>query len=268
MTWRARLAAASALSLVFLSLGFSAAEAQAGTVTYVYDGLGRVVGAAYPDGTCLAYSYDGSGNRTQYTSSTIIGVTAPPVSVTTYTSLANTFDPRIGVPTCGATLTVSAVGTPSHGTASIVSGGVGIIYTPTAGYTGADSFTYQLQAGGVSSPNGTVSVSVLAPTLAPTALNGYASAIFVVPPAVLPWAALDVTSLVSDPYGYAPTVSSVTQGAKGTVTFSGNTITYNYPYFVNSNKEIIDSYTYTVTDGHGHTATATVSVDLSVNTNQ
>ena len=268
MTWRARLATASALSLVFLSLGFSAANAQAGTVTYAYDALGRIAGASYPDGTCLAYSYDAAGNRSQYTSSTIIGVTAPPLNVTTYTSRPNTFDPRVGVPTCGTTLTVSAVGTASHGTASIVSGGIGILYTPTAGYTGSDSFTYQLTAGGVSSPNGTVSVTILAPTLAPTALNGYASAYFNTPPSVQPWAAINVTSLVSDPYGYAPTVSNVTQGQHGSVTYSGNTITYTYPTFVKFSKEINDSFNYTVSDGQGHTATANVSVYINVSSNQ
>lgn len=37
----------------------------AGTTTFKYDGLGRVVEATYPDKTVVTYSYDDAGNRTQ-----------------------------------------------------------------------------------------------------------------------------------------------------------------------------------------------------------
>jgi hypothetical protein len=40
--------------------------ADAGTVSYVYDGQGRVVCAGYTDGTLVEYAYDGAGNRTSY----------------------------------------------------------------------------------------------------------------------------------------------------------------------------------------------------------
>jgi hypothetical protein len=52
--------------------GFAAAAggapppAFAGTVSYVYDGQGRVVCAAYQDGTLAEYAYDAAGNRTSY----------------------------------------------------------------------------------------------------------------------------------------------------------------------------------------------------------
>ena len=240
----------------------SLAWAQAGTVNYVYDALGRLVVANYPDGTCLAYSYDAAGNRTQYTSSTIIGVSAPARSLSTYEAVASTFDPRVGVPTCGSTLTVSAVGTPSHGAASIVSGGTGITYTPSAGYTGTDSFTYQLMAGGVSSPNGTVTLTVLHPTLPPTALNIQASGGNTV--ASYPYVQTSVTPYVSDPYGYTPTISAVTQGAQGSVTFSGSTLTYSSTVWITKYHSLADDFTYTMTDGYGHNVTATVSVTYSV----
>ena len=41
--------------------------AVAGTVTYAYDAQGRLVSAAYSDGTMICYHYDAAGNRTQYT---------------------------------------------------------------------------------------------------------------------------------------------------------------------------------------------------------
>jgi YD repeat-containing protein len=261
MTRKARLSAASAASVLLLSLSITPAWAQSGTVAYTYDSLGRVVDAAYPDGTCLAYSYDAAGNRTQYTASTVVSVVAPAVSVTAYEALAATFDPRVGNPTCSA-LTVSAVGTPAHGTATILTGGAGIVYTPAAGYTGSDSFTYKVTSGGTSSPNGTVTVTVLAPTLAPVALAGAGTFTGYAP--VTPVVTTNVAPLISDPYGYTPTVSAVTQGSQGSVAYAGDEITYTYGQEVAGQHAYFDSYTYTVTDGHGNTATATVSIKMVV----
>jgi YD repeat-containing protein len=42
-----------------------ASAAQAGTTTYRYDALGRVVEVDYPDGSVVQYTYDAAGNRTQ-----------------------------------------------------------------------------------------------------------------------------------------------------------------------------------------------------------
>jgi len=42
-----------------------AASAHAGTTTYKYDTLGRVVEVDYPNGTVIKYTYDAAGNRTQ-----------------------------------------------------------------------------------------------------------------------------------------------------------------------------------------------------------
>ena len=43
-----------------------AAPAAAGTISYSYDQLGRLVQAVYPDGTTIQYTYDSYGNRTAY----------------------------------------------------------------------------------------------------------------------------------------------------------------------------------------------------------
>jgi parallel beta-helix repeat protein len=62
----------------------------------------------------------------------------------------------------GHTLSVSGVGSPSHGTAAANSNGT-ITYSPAAGYTGPDSFTYTASDGNGGQDTATVSVTVTAP---------------------------------------------------------------------------------------------------------
>lgn len=55
-----------------------ASTAQAETVTYTYDLQGRLTTALYDNGTCIAYSYDPSGNRI---SQTTTNMSAPETAV-------------------------------------------------------------------------------------------------------------------------------------------------------------------------------------------
>jgi len=64
----------------------------------------------------------------------------------------------------------------------------------------------------------------------------------------------------SDPDGNPLTIAAVTQGAHGTVTISGTTVTYT-PAAIFAG---IDSFTYTITDGQGGSVTATITVTVSV----
>ncbi|HYW70286.1 MAG TPA: cadherin-like domain-containing protein, partial [Pyrinomonadaceae bacterium] len=59
--------------------------------------------------------------------------------------------------------------------------------------------------------------------------------------------------------GDALTVSAVTQGAHGSVTNNGSSVTYSPAANYNGS----DSFTYTVSDGHGGTATASVNVTIN-----
>ena len=71
--------------------------------------------------------------------------------------------------------------------------------------------------------------------------------------------AIDPTANDSDADGDALAVLSVGQPANGTISLSGNTVTYN----ANSGFVGRDSFTYVITDGKRSTATATVNVDVT-----
>ncbi len=68
---------------------------------------------------------------------------------------AHTFDPR-----AAPGITVTAVSTPSHGTAVILSGGTGITYTANAGYHGTDTFTYTVTDSMSNSNTGNVYITL------------------------------------------------------------------------------------------------------------
>jgi uncharacterized protein YhjY with autotransporter beta-barrel domain len=95
--------------------------------------------------------------------------TAAPASATTpaNTPVAIDLAPDITFP-IGYTPTVTVSSTPAHGTTSVV--GEIVTYTPTAGFSGADTFIYQV-AGDPSDtvpPSALVTVTVIAPVVAAT----------------------------------------------------------------------------------------------------
>jgi len=84
---------------------------------------------------------------------------APDISVAVdQPNLGQTITPVItsaGAPVTADSLAIDTA--PTHGTAVVV--GLGIVYTPTAGYLGADSFTYHAVIATVSSSIGTVTLN-------------------------------------------------------------------------------------------------------------
>ncbi len=81
---------------------------------------------------------------------TVPGGLSTPINV-----LANDSDPNPIV-----TLTVSQVTQPQHGAVSIPLGGANVVYTPTSGYSGSDSFTYTATDGFGSTATATVNLTV------------------------------------------------------------------------------------------------------------
>lgn len=54
---------------------FISSSAYAGTDTYIYDALGRVISVVHANGTSTSYTYDAAGNRNTVVTANSIAVT-------------------------------------------------------------------------------------------------------------------------------------------------------------------------------------------------
>lgn len=147
-------------------------------------------------------------------------------------------------------LTVTAVSTPSQGTASVNPDGT-LLYTPNTGYTGTDSFIYTAcdNANVCVEAGVTVTVSPETPMLTDdtgTAEPG--------DPTVLA-----VLENDTDPNGDILTVTDITQPANGTVIINADGTLTITP---NENYEGPLSFTYTACDEDDNCATANVLVEV------
>lgn len=126
-------------------------------------------------------------------------------------------------------------------------------YTPNADYYGPDSFSYVTTGPIGVTGTAVVNIDVTPVNDDPVPVDDVAEAVPGAGPVQIQVLANDV-----DPDGDPLTVTAVTQGAQGTVTFSGNTITYT----PNAGATGTDTFTYDFTDGVV-TRTATVLVTLA-----
>jgi len=152
----------------------------------------------------------------------------------------------------GPNSTVTIGTSTTHGTVVLNANG-SFTYTPNANYNGPDQFTYTQT--GVLGVNGTATVNITVTPVndPPVAVNDSANAAdngVGVPVAVL--------TNDSDPDGDTITVVGVTQGSKGTVTFTPTGVTYT----PNRGTSGVDTFTYTISDG-ALTATATVTITVA-----
>jgi hypothetical protein len=161
-------------------------------------------------------------------------------------------------PDAGETLTITAVTQGTNGSVAITGGGTGLTYTPNANYFGSDSFTYTISDGNGGTDTATVSITVTNVNDDPTANDDTATM-------AEDSGATAINVLANDSFapdaGETLTISSVTQGANGSVTITGGGtgLTYN----PNANFFGTDSFTYTITDGNGGFDTATVTVTVT-----
>jgi hypothetical protein len=150
----------------------------------------------------------------------------------------------------GDTLTASLVNGPANGTLTLIANG-SFTYTPDAGYSGSDSFTYKANDGKANSNTATVTITVVAVNHAPDAEDDYA--------ATSKNTAITIAVLDNDddPDDDALTITAVSAPSNGTAVLNTNgTITYT----PKKNFKGTDTFTYTISDGRGGSATATVTV--------
>ncbi len=161
--------------------------------------------------------------------------------------LGNDADPEAGP------LTVAGVTQGAKGFVAVNPDGT-VAYTPNAGETGEDTFTYYVTDVHGGEAAATVTVTIAPLSHAPVAND---DAVSVDEDGM---AYVEVLSNDSDPDDDFLSVESVTQGTHGSVSINpDNTVKYTPAPNYNG----ADSFTYTVTDGTGETDMATVTVTVS-----
>jgi Bacterial Ig domain/Metallo-peptidase family M12B Reprolysin-like len=161
----------------------------------------------------------------------------------TLSVLSNDSDPD------GNSLTISSVGAPLHGTASIISNT--IRYQPAANYFGSDSFSYTISDGFGSTATATISITVNPVNDVPTTVADTATVL------VRQTISINVLANDSDIDGDSLTLSAVTRPTRGTATIVNNALSFNA-----STKKGTSTFNYTVSDGKGGTKTASVTVTI------
>lgn len=149
-------------------------------------------------------------------------------------------------------LTVSIFAQPTFGSASVT--GTLVTYTPNANFVGSDSFTYQVADthGGVATATISVTVNNRAPTANPDSITTSQGQV----------GSVDVATNDSEPEQQSLSIASFTQGANGSVSFSGTVASYTPNGGFTGN----DSFSYTVEDTFGAPSTAVVSVTVNPST--
>lgn len=164
----------------------------------------------------------------------------------------------------GDALSIDSVGTASNGTVTIAqeAGRDVAVYTPDAGFSGEDSFTYTVSdgAGGTAQATATITVSA-APNSAPQAAADQATT------SAATAVEIDVLANDTDADGDTLTLTSVGTAANGTVVIddrgTADAADDVAVYTPDAGFSGEDSFTYEISDGEGGTSQATATVQVS-----
>lgn len=144
------------------------------------------------------------GTSTPATVTITVNPAAPIANAVSATVAANSTNNPITLNITGGPPASVAAGTAAHGTPAAV--GTSITYTPTAGYSGTDSFTYTAtNVTGTSTP-ATVSITVTPPTLTLSAIATTGTA------ATTVYSSTIIASLGTGPYEFERTSGSLPDG--------------------------------------------------------
>jgi VCBS repeat-containing protein len=153
-----------------------------------------------------------------------------------------------------ASLTFSRVAQAAHGTVTVNANG-SFSYTPNAGYSGTDSFTFKANDGALDSNVATENLTIKA-NHAPVAANGSASG----DENTVINGTLVATDIDSNPL----TFSRVAQAGHGSVTVNANG---SFSYTPNAGYSGTDSFTFKANDGSLDSNVATVGLTIEVEDN-
>ena len=150
----------------------------------------------------------------------------------------------------------SVTGTTTAGGTVVMNADGSFTYTPKAGFSGTDTFTYEATNGTLDSTPATVTITVgiPLPVAAPyTYSTDAGQALNVNAPGLL----LNDTDAAGDTL----TVAVVTEPANGTLSLNGTTGSFTYT--PNATFQGIDSFTYTANDGTIASAPVTVTINVT-----
>lgn len=167
-------------------------------------------------------------------------------------------------PDSGETLMITALAMgPLHGMVIISGGGTGLTYTPNAGYSGTDSFTYEINDG-----NGGMAQAVVFITV--TSINDPPNAVDDTTVAEENGASVAVHVLDNDtdPDGNPRTIVRTSSAAHGSVFIANNGTPTNpaddfITYTPSANFFGRDTFIYDIADGNGGMDSATVTITVS-----
>jgi hypothetical protein len=221
-----------------------------GTTSVVGDVVTYTPTTGYFGADAFTYTATGPGGTSVAATVTIVVATpGAPVALAASASVAFNTAKAIDLSASitGVHTSIAVATGPAHGTTS-VSGSV-VTYTPTAGYFGADAFTYTATGPGGTSVAATVTLTVATPA-APSVAAASASVSYDTAKAI------DLSGSIT---GVHTSVAVATGPAHGTTSVSGDVVTYTPTtgYFG------ADSFTYTATGPGGTSSAATVTLTVA-----
>ena len=200
----------------------------------------------------LIYDVDGNGISVNAIDGTVNSVNRQPVADDQ--SVTTNEDTPVGITLTGSDpdgdpITYTMVNNPSNG--SLSGTAPDLTYTPNAGYSGDDSFTFKVNDGTVDSNIATVSITVDSVNDPPVADDQSVNTNEDTP--------VDITLTGSDPDGDTLIYTVVSNPSNGSLNGTAPSLTY----IPNPNHNSSDSFTFKVNDGKVDSNIATVSITVN-----